>query len=336
MQSSLNRILGLRLGVNGVMSRATRDALRDFQSQHGLPADGIAGPETEQALIAAKAGQSSPSRGAPDELEVASDLTLEPEAWKPEIRVNRKSREYLRWVQRSLNSILGAGLNVDGISGPRTRSAIRSFQKRYALTVDGIVGPRTEAMLIMLGFTVPPSARVPAVPASGDWVLPPAVRAAGEAQHVRYDTPPAWTGKPGSCSESFTPGARQLKEYILSRHQGVSRIGGYNCRVNTANRSQTSVHGVGRALDIMIPTVSGRANSAVGDPIANWLVQNASALGIQYIIWNRTKWSGSRTGRKHGRYGGPSPHTDHIHVELNRDGAARRTAWFQQRAPVAG
>ena len=80
----------------------------------------------------------------------------------------------------------------------------------------------------------------------------------------------------------------------------------------------------------MIPTVSGRANSAVGDPIANWLVQNAELIGVQYIIWNRTKWNASKRGRKHGRYGGPSPHIDHIHAELNLDGARQRTAWFQQ------
>jgi hypothetical protein len=81
----------------------------------------------------------------------------------------------------------------------------------------------------------------------------------------------------------------------------------------------------------MIPPIGNRANSAVGDPIANWLVQNAQAIGVQYIIWNRVQWTGSRTGRKDRDYGGPSPHIDHIHVELNRDGAARATPWFLNR-----
>ena len=58
VQSSLNQILGLRLRVNGVMNRATRNALRDFQKQEGLPVDGIAGPETERALLAVKAERS--------------------------------------------------------------------------------------------------------------------------------------------------------------------------------------------------------------------------------------------------------------------------------------
>lgn len=54
VQSSLNQVLGLRRSVNGVMNRATHDALRDFQKQEGLPVDGIAGSETEMALVDTK------------------------------------------------------------------------------------------------------------------------------------------------------------------------------------------------------------------------------------------------------------------------------------------
>jgi hypothetical protein len=82
----------------------------------------------------------------------------------------------------------------------------------------------------------------------------------------------------------------------------------------------------------MIPRINKQANSAVGDPIANWLVQNAEAIGVQYIIWNRVQWTGSRKGRKDRDYTGPSPHTDHIHVELNLDGARRATPWFLNRS----
>jgi hypothetical protein len=123
-----------------------------------------------------------------------------------------------------------------------------------------------------------------------------------------------------------------LRDYIRAKFPGVKSIGGYNCRQNKARLTQTSVHGTGRALDIMIPPIHNRANSAVGDPIANWLVQNAQAIGVQYIIWNWVQWTGSRTGRKDRDYK-PSPHIDHIHVELNRDGAARTTPWFLNRTP---
>lgn len=126
----------------------------------------------------------------------------------------------------------------------------------------------------------------------------------------------------------FHPGAQALGQYIKANFPGVARVEGYNCRPNSANSSQTSMHGVGRAIDIMIPVKGGQANSAVGDPVANWLVRNAADIGVQYIIWNRVAWNGSRRGVKHGPYTGPVPHTDHIHAELNRDGAQRRTPWF--------
>jgi hypothetical protein len=55
VQISLNQVLGLRLPITGVMNAAARSALRTFQGQQNLPTDGIAGPETRKALIAAKA-----------------------------------------------------------------------------------------------------------------------------------------------------------------------------------------------------------------------------------------------------------------------------------------
>jgi len=70
--------------------------------------------------------------------------------------VSRSSAEYTRWVQQSLNKILGLRLAIDGISGTQTRSAVRSFQQRAGLTVDGVVGPQTEGGLIKFGASPPP------------------------------------------------------------------------------------------------------------------------------------------------------------------------------------
>ena len=41
--------------------------------------------------------------------------------------------------------------SIDGILGPRTRRAVRRFQRRSGLTVDGVVGPRTRRALGRLG-----------------------------------------------------------------------------------------------------------------------------------------------------------------------------------------
>ena len=46
-----------------------------------------------------------------------------------------------------LNKVINAGLDTDGIAGPKTVEAIKNFQKKYGLTVDGICGPNTWAKL---------------------------------------------------------------------------------------------------------------------------------------------------------------------------------------------
>lgn len=46
-------------------------------------------------------------------------------------------------LQKCLNKIMKAGLDVDGSFGPATDKALRAFQKKYKLVVDGYVGPKT-------------------------------------------------------------------------------------------------------------------------------------------------------------------------------------------------
>lgn len=74
-----------------------------------------------------------------------------------ESEVNRNTPNYIRWVQDSLNKILGLQLKVDGIMGSQTRSAIRNFQQKQRLVVDGVVGPATIRTLIKAGAAAPSS-----------------------------------------------------------------------------------------------------------------------------------------------------------------------------------
>lgn len=345
-QSTLNRVAQAGLPVDGVMRASTRQAVSAFQAQRGLPVDGIVGPETEQALRAARSegvgGATGGAAGGEEEpqSEFGSAFTQgETVGWDGEAFESPPPRRVLRSgsrgtdvsdLQRRLNAAGFDSGAVDGVFGARTDRAVRAFQSARRLGADGIVGSQTWAAL--LGAAPGPApAPVPVVTADR-WAIPAAVRQAAQAQYVRYDSPPAWAGNPGNCTGTFTDGARILKAYIEQNFPGVVSIGGYSCRANTANTSETSVHGVGRALDIMIDPVGGRANAAVGDRIANWLLQNAEAIGVQYVIWNRVRWSGSvRSGSKDAPYGGPNPHIDHVHAEINLDAATRRTPWFRGR-----
>lgn len=65
---------------------------------------------------------------------------------------SKKETEYTRWVQSSLNQILGQNLLVTGIMNPATRNALRQFQQQQNLRTDGIAGPGTkQALLYALG-----------------------------------------------------------------------------------------------------------------------------------------------------------------------------------------
>ena len=56
--------------------------------------------------------------------------------------------EYVRWVQSSLNQILGLRLPITGVMNAAVRSALRTFQGQRNLPVDGIAGPETRKALV--------------------------------------------------------------------------------------------------------------------------------------------------------------------------------------------
>lgn len=167
---------------------------------------------------------------------------------------------------------------------------------------------------------------------AGRWTPSASASAAGDRQWARYDDAPSWSGG-RNCGGGLLGGTRDLGDYLQRSFRGVRSYDGYACRANTANTSQTSVHGTGRALDVFIPLTGGQADNTVGDAVANWLIANAGSLGVQLVIWDRSTWNASRpAGTKLRSYGGPHPHNDHLHIELNIDGGARRTAWFRDRS----
>ncbi|WP_283163464.1 peptidoglycan-binding protein [Sporolactobacillus mangiferae] len=111
-------------GADGVFGPATEVAVRALQKRNGLIDDGIFGPATKQAL----------SHSAKKK-EGATASAIVP---YPGMLIKRGSRgQDVARIQRALS------LTADGIFGPKTETAVRSYQKRHGLTVDGIVGPKT-------------------------------------------------------------------------------------------------------------------------------------------------------------------------------------------------
>ena len=176
------------------------------------------------------------------------------------------------------------------------------------------------------------SSSTDALATGGRWTLPSDVLSVGAKVRLTYEGAPKWTSA-AACGGKLLPGGKVLGGYLMDHYPIITSVGGYSCRRNTANTSQMSVHGTGRALDVMVSEVGGVANSAQGDKIANWLVENAQSIGVDLIIWNRSIWRANGTNAS--AYRGPIPHTDHLHVELTSAASAKTKQWFADGSGVA-
>lgn len=163
----------------------------------------------------------------------------------------------------------------------------------------------------------------------GPWLIPDTTLAIGDAQYVEYTGAGAWDEASPDCSGGLEPGAEILGDYLFDRFPQIALVGGYSCRPVSGSTTTMSVHATGRALDLMIFDIEGEADNDLGDPIGNWLIENAGTLGIQYVIWDEWSWMASRpVGEKGQGYGGLDPHHDHLHVELGVEAAMQTVDWF--------
>ena len=116
----------LGIGVDGVFGPQTARALKRWQRAHGLVADGIAGPAT---------------RGA---LGIGPGPVLKRKGGGGKARTRNASSRGgggVAAMQRAL------GIASDGVFGPQTESALKSWQSRHGLVADGVAGPATRQAL---------------------------------------------------------------------------------------------------------------------------------------------------------------------------------------------
>ena len=87
-------------------------------------------------------------------------------------------------------SLRGYEIDVDGIYGPRTKAAVRAWQKKNELVVDGVVGPDTWASMFPPVIQPPPVIPPPASRSNWAWAAIPVLAAlAGLAYYYWGYTP---------------------------------------------------------------------------------------------------------------------------------------------------
>ncbi|MDD6085813.1 MAG: peptidoglycan-binding protein [Oscillospiraceae bacterium] len=184
LQSALT-YLGYGCTVDGYFGNDTKSKVMAYQKSKGLSVDGIVGNATLSSLKnnvdgtnAAKSdgkttntsNYSTPSKT----LRYTSPLQI---------------GEDVKWLQASLNKLIGAGLNVDGMFGKKTYNAVKTFQQINGLAVDGIVGTNTRGKINDLlndSNYVAPEASVSSITKIGYSVPTSTLRYGSKGDKVRW------------------------------------------------------------------------------------------------------------------------------------------------------
>ena len=171
-------------------------------------------------------------------------------------------------LQEALNK-MGYPVEVDGHFGPKTDAAVKQYQENNSLYPDGVVGPKTAHSM---RFYVSDSAIFKVQKPSFSW------------EYCKADKFPGRAGYKGMRLRSDVASKyNELREAVLALGGIITTAGGKRSLKGkvTASRSKTSMHYVGRAFDLAIPTGMSNINT---DP---YLIERSGDRS--WTVWCRTE-----------------------------------------------
>lgn len=125
-----------------------------------------------------------------------------------------------------------------------------------------------------------------------------------------------------SAEDGLSDAALLVLRCGAEQFEQVTTFGGVAERAN--NRG--SDHPAGRAVDAMIPGWDTTSGNELGWRVADWYVENASALDVNYVIFDSRIWTGGEGWSDYthpsGGHGPNLDHTNHVHVSVNDASAA--------------
>lgn len=186
---------------NGHYDTATQQAVRQFQQDNGLRADGVFGPLTAHLLMsaAAKGNESLPK-----------DFTV--------LRMGASDGQgsAVTMLQTALKN-LGFPIGVDGQFGAKTHDAVVGFQQRNGLTVSGDADADTQRLLYAggaNGYGTP-------VPNQGTGIATGQGPNSADVRLLDWDTQVKTQIRAGQTTQVYHPDSGisfDLKYYSLGRH----------------------------------------------------------------------------------------------------------------------
>lgn len=129
IQSRLGELGYFDVDPTGFFGPITTEAVLQFQADNGLLVDGIVGPETTSALF---------------RVPTPAPTAAVPQVVSPVVDLSDSATARLQEDLAELGYYQGA---IDGIYGPLTEVAVRTFQLEQGLVADGTVGVETLAAI---------------------------------------------------------------------------------------------------------------------------------------------------------------------------------------------
>ena len=166
LQTQLKTLGYYTKGVDGNFGSGTQAAVEQFQREHGLSVDGVAGPKTKAAIAQA--------------VEKASAAANTSNTYR-NLTVGSTGTDVTR-LQTALKN-LSYTVNVTGTYDAVTKAAVTAFQKRNGLTADGVAGEKTQTR-VYSGSAVAaaaPTVAPAATPAPTATPKPATVTASGQS-----------------------------------------------------------------------------------------------------------------------------------------------------------
>lgn len=190
--------LGYALQITNIYDDATFSAVKSFQSQNGLDADGLAGAQTFSVLKSENARRAD-----------AQPLTY------ATLRIDQ-SGDGVRKLQTDLKA-MGYPVSVNGTFDTDTHNAVVAFQQRNGLVISGIADALTR-QVIHGGQGKPYSTPVEALPANEGWMAAPAITQVKLLHWQNEIKPYVKTGQTFTVLDPNTNLSWKLVFYSLGRH----------------------------------------------------------------------------------------------------------------------
>ena len=126
--------------ADGNYGTKTMEAVKAFQKNNGLTADGTAGEQTQKALY------SGNTKKAASQATATPKVTDAPASSNGTMKVGSTGADVKSVLQKLIELGFLAG-KADGIYGSKTAAAVKAYQKAKKLKADGIAGQQTLASL---------------------------------------------------------------------------------------------------------------------------------------------------------------------------------------------